>query len=150
MRSDPVVEKLAAIRWKWAEQDRGALEEMRRRIVERARAQDLITYSDLVRGITFHLGTVNDGRPFEIDTQSWSELHRGLVGEFLGKIAADAYMEHGFLLSAIAVNKEDRVPSEHFFVWARNLGLLKDPTESGQLEFWTTQVRRIYSAYRPS
>ncbi len=35
-RRIPVVEKLAAIQWKFAEQDRRSLEEMRRRIIEAA------------------------------------------------------------------------------------------------------------------
>ena len=144
---DAVTRQLVSCEWKYAPQDPAALEELTRRIEDAARREGLINYSDLVQGLTFHLSTVNDGRPFEIDTHSWTELHRRILGGFLGSIAANSYVEHGFLASAVAVSKETRNPSEPFFAWAHGLGLLEDNTELGRLAFWNDQLKRAYRTY---
>lgn len=62
--------------WEWPEQDPRAVEELQQRIEETARKRDLITYSDLVRGVTFNIPALNDGDPFEIDTGYWREIDR--------------------------------------------------------------------------
>lgn len=144
---DEVDRRLAATKWKFAEHDRTALLELTRRIVDAARHRDLITYSDLVSGVTFRLPSVKDGQPFQIETSSWSELDRAILGDFLGCIAAQSYAEHRCLASSVAVSKEDGSPTEPFFRWARTLGLLVDNTADGRLAFWTSQVNRAYDVY---
>lgn len=144
---DEVDRRLAATTWTFAEQDHGALLELTRRLIDAARRRDLITYSDLVLGVTFYLSTVNDGQPFQIDPSSWSEIDRAILGDFLGCIAAHSYADHRFLASAVAVSKEDRCPTEPFFKWAHTLGLLTDNTVDGRLVFWTNQVNHAYEVY---
>lgn len=118
---DQVAQKLASTSWDLAEQDPATRNELTRRIVETARRQELITYSDLVTDVTFHRSKVNGGRPFQIDTRSWSERDRHILGDFLSSIAAESYSAHGFLISAVVVNKENQRPSDPFFNWAHSI-----------------------------
>ena len=128
-----------------AEEDPEALAELRRRLVETGRGEELITYSELVQGIAFRLPSINGGRPFALgEDGEWSGLDRMVLGRFLGYLSAETYRDNepGFLLSALAVLKETRQPSEPgFFGWTRQLGLLERPGEEATLTFWVEQVR---------
>ena len=127
-----------------AEDDPNALAEMRQRLIEVGRRDELITYSDLVHGITFRLPTVNECRPFMITRDDWTDLNRMILGRFLGYLSAESYRDNdpGFMLSALAVSKETGQPSEGgFFGWARDVGLLEQQGEEAALTFWIEQVR---------
>ena len=54
---DKILERFRAIKWHYAPHDAAARAEIDRRIAEVGRKRALITYSDLVRGITFNLPT---------------------------------------------------------------------------------------------
>ncbi|MGH7684727.1 MAG: hypothetical protein ACREMT_10310, partial [Vulcanimicrobiaceae bacterium] len=69
---DKVDQKFAEIAWTYATGDSKALHELEERIAAAARKRGLITYSDLVRGITFNLPNVH--KPRSIDVSDWHEL----------------------------------------------------------------------------
>lgn len=146
---DTIAETMAAIKWNYGDKDAAATAELLRRIVAVGRNRDLITYSDLVQGITFHLPNVGAGRPFQIDTHNWSPLDRAIVGEFLGYISTQSYRTHGFMASALAVDKMERAPSRHFFKWMQDLGVLADTNEDTALEFRIGQVNLAHDHYAP-
>ena len=67
--------------------DTSATYEISRRLAQRARQEDVITYSDLVRGVVFHLPNVYTGRPFELGIPEWEDLHRAIIGECLAEVS---------------------------------------------------------------
>jgi hypothetical protein len=145
---DDLATKLGAIKWRYADQDAAAKAELARRIGAKGRKLGLVTYSDLVRGVTFRLPNVNNGVPFQIDTDEWTGLHRAILGDFLGAISADSYREAGFLATALVVNKLEYTPSDQFFKWMEELGVLPDLREDTVLAFWAQQVNKAHNWYR--
>ncbi len=144
-----IVKQMGSIRWNYGDKDAAATAELLKRIVSAARKRDLITYSDLVVGVTFQLPNVNNGRPFQVDVHNWSHLDRAIAGEFLGYISTQSYRTHGFMASALVVDRMDRTPSMHFFKWMQDLGILPDTTEDTVLEFWIDQVNLAHDHYAP-
>lgn len=143
-----VKRKLADYSWNFANRDPRALKELEKRIINTARRQDVITYSDLVKGITFSLPNVNGGQPFQIEPDDWSDLHRAIIGEFLGCISADSYAKFGIFLSAIVVTKADGTPGQGFVNFMRELEVLTRPGEDAAIEFWVNEVRKVYKFYK--
>ncbi|HUS12773.1 MAG TPA: hypothetical protein VMZ30_20050, partial [Pyrinomonadaceae bacterium] len=121
---DEIERKMSEIKWSYAEGDPDALASLAARIEGVGRREDLINYSDLVRGVTFHLPNVNKGEPFQIDIHEWPDLHRAILGEFLGYISMLSYRKAKFMASALAINKTEFKPSYHFFNWMKDLGML--------------------------
>lgn len=142
---DEIEQKMNAINWTYAEGDPDALAELQRRIQDTARREDLITYSDLVKGVVFHLPNLNKGRPFQIDIHEWSPLDRALLGEFLGYISTLSYRRAKFMASAIVVGKDGYRPSEYFFSWMKQLGVLGGRDVD---EFWQEQVSKAHDWFR--
>lgn len=145
--SPDVVRRLETIRWKFAESDHAARQELAARIARTGERSDLITYSDLVAGVTFRLPTVNGGDPFQIDTSDWRDLDRALLGEFLGHISSESYRQHGFFATALVVNKEDRRPSGQFFKWMRDLGLIRRRGSDAEDLFWWDETKKAHEFY---
>src|SRR6266446_5422748 len=102
---DELATQLAAIEWRYANQDPVAKAELTRRIANEGKRLGMITYSDLVRGVRFRIPSVKNGEPFEIDVREWSGFDRAMLGDFLGAISADSYAEATFLATALVVNK---------------------------------------------
>lgn len=63
---DSVAQALAAYSWPYTTQDPAACAEIATRAASAGRAKTLITYSELVSGIDFHIPSVNNGRPFRL------------------------------------------------------------------------------------
>jgi len=139
---------MAAIRWNYPDKDPHALAILEERIAETGRNLGLITYSDLVKGVTFHLPNVRNGQPFQIAIYDWSGLDRAIIGEFLGYISMRSYQEAGFMGSALVVNREEYKPSDHFFDWMRQLKVLPDTREDTILRFWADQVNKAHNWYK--
>ena len=139
--------RLSAIRWTFADADPVARRELERRIAEVGRKGGLVTYSELVKGVVFRLPTVNGGGPYQIDISNWSELDRALIGDFLGAISSDSYLQGGFLATALVVNQDQRMPSERFFTWLVELGVLRNAKERTILPFWSDQVSLAHAWY---
>ncbi|SRR6266568_2068751 len=147
-KMDELAAELSRIEWHYADGDPTAKAELARRISAAGRRLQLITYSDLVRGITFRLPNVHNGAPFQIETDDWTGLDRAILGDFLGAISSDSYREAGFLATAIVVNKAEYKPSDQFFKWMGDLGVLPDMREDTVLAFWADQVNKAHNWYR--
>lgn len=144
---DALATQLSAMEWKYATQDPAAKSELTRRIAAAGKRLGMITYSDLVRGIVFRVATVNGGQPYEIDVQDWSGFDRVFIGDFLGAISAESYVEAEFLATALVVNKLEFKPSDHFFDWMVGLGVLRPNDEDAVLAFWIEHVNRAHNWY---
>jgi hypothetical protein len=94
--------------------------ELERRIGKSARDKGLITYTDLVKNVSFHLANVKGGQPFVID--EWTDLHRTIIGDFLGQVNLRSYSEHRFLASALVVDKAEGKPIRFLQVGSRARG----------------------------
>lgn len=145
---DDLARRMEALDWKWGDKDPAALEELERRIAGAGRRLSLITYSDLAEGVIFRLPNLRNGAPYSIPIRNWSGLDREIIGSFLGYISARSYRRAGFMASALAVNRAEYRPSEHFFRFMRELDVLPDNEESTVLEFWAGQVNRAHNWYR--
>src|SRR5437867_9523750 len=116
---DRILASLQGLHFKYADQDLDAVVALEKRISEAAQAGRTITYSELVKGITFQIPSVKNGQPFPI--LQFSEFEQGLIGDFLGYINLRAYGERSLLPSALVVRKEDGQPSPTFFRWLEPL-----------------------------
>ena len=108
--------------------DAAALKELNVRLGAAGRRENVITYSELVRGIIFHLPTVFGGAPIELGVPEWSELHRAIIGGCLGRTACDSYAQGQFLVSALAVSKVTGEPSEGLSGSSRRVGITEVKT----------------------
>jgi uncharacterized protein (DUF433 family) len=144
--ADPVLRNVEQSRFPLAEQDLRAAAILRRSIADTARKGEgeTVPYGKLVEGVKFHLETVNEGRPFEMDPRHLTQLHRHIIGEFLGYLARESFLLGRFFSSALVVNKEEGRPSPSFFEWVRALGALRNGDEEA---FWTDQLRRAHRWY---
>jgi hypothetical protein len=131
----------------WQYEDPVARAELTRRIRQTGAKQKLIVYSDLVRGVAFHVPNIKHAATYLIDTSEWEGLDRALLGSFLGQISAESYMQAGFLASALVVNKSGFRPSDQFFEWMEELGVLPNLTEDTVLAFWADQVNKAHNWY---
>ena len=145
---DPIAERLKAIEWEYADKDSAAVAELRRRIEETGRRFRLISYTDLVRGVDFHFPNINNGRAYRITTYDWSGLDRRIVGDCLGFISKESYLAHGFMASALVIAREESKPSDIFFRWMEELGVLPNTREETVLKFWVEQVNKAHQWYK--
>jgi hypothetical protein len=144
---DAVAKQLADTMWPYASQDLQALAAIERRVANVGRERGLLTYTEVVSGISFRLPTVEHGRPIQLGVPDWSDLHRAIVGDFLGRMCLDTYVRGGFMGSALVVSSSDRMPSEGFRNLMRHLGLLHGHGEPEFLAFWTREVSKAHAWY---
>ena len=145
---DPIIERLNAIHWDYADQDTIALENLRNRIQETGRQFRLISYSDLVRNVDFQYANINNGQPFQIAAYEWTGLDRHIVGDCLGYLSRESYLEANFMASSLVIARTESKPSDIFFDWMKELGVLPDLNEDTVLRFWTEQVRNAHQWYK--
>src|SRR4051812_44570479 len=100
---DELCQKMRDVNWLWGDKDPKALAILEERIAETGRKLSMITYSDLVKGVEFHLPNVRNGEAYQISIYDWSGFDRRLIGEFLGYVSMRSYCEHGFMASALVV-----------------------------------------------
>lgn len=144
---DDIARTMAAIQRKYGNKDPLALAELEQRIADAGRKLAMVTYSDLVRGVSFTLPSVKGGQPFQINTYEWSGLDRAILGEVLGYISTRSYRNYGFMASSLVVNKAEYKPSDHFFQWMKTLDVLPDLDEDTVLRFWIEQVNKAHNWY---
>jgi len=145
---DTIAEKLKAIEWEYADKDPDALNELLQRIEETGRKFGLISYSDLVNGVDFHYPNINEGRTHRISIYEWSGLDRHIIGDCLGYISMQSYLEAGFMASALVVARLESKPSDIFFEWMESLSVLPNLKEDTVLSFWTEQVKKAHQWYK--
>ncbi|MGE3843069.1 MAG: hypothetical protein AB7I50_15960 [Vicinamibacterales bacterium] len=126
--------------------DRQALRLIKNRLAATARQQpdDVIPYSTLVRGIVFHLPTVQDGAPIELGVPEWSGLHQSIIGGCLGRLSCDTFVEGRFLISAVAVSKATLEPSDGFNSLLEMLGLVASKRDPRCTNLWIEHLRKTY------
>lgn len=141
-----VLEKFKIIEWRYADKDPRALDELEKRIAVAGHKRGLITYSDLVRGITFHLPNLRE--PVRtINVMDWQELDRAIVGDFLGYISMRSYEHAKFLSSALVVSKMDGSPGDGFYNLLKELGLIANLRSSKALDIWAEHVAKAHTWY---
>jgi hypothetical protein len=141
---------MAEIEWIYADKDPNALAILEERIADTGRKGILITYSDLVKGVDFHLPNIRNGEAYRIQIYDWSGLDRSILAEFLGYISTRTYREAGFMASALVIQSTDPQPSEPFFEWMVKIGVLPDTNKDRVLEFWSNQVHKAHDWYKTS
>ena len=146
--NDDLCTKMKAIEWIWADKDANALTILESRIEETGKNLGMITYSDLVKGVDFHLPHVRKGESYRVPIHDWSGFDRGMVGEFLGMISTRSYCAHGFVASALVVNRLEYKPSDLFFDWMVRLKVLPDNSDDTVLKFWIEQVNKAHNWYK--
>jgi hypothetical protein len=142
---DPIESKMSKIKWSYAESDPDALAVLIARVEDAGRREDLINYSDLVRGVRFQLPNVNKGQPFQIDVHDWQDLDRAILGEFLGYTSMLSYRKGKFMASALVINKTEFRPSYHFFNWMKDLEVLSARDVD---EFWQEEVKKAFEWFK--
>jgi hypothetical protein len=147
---DEVLSKLTSMSWPYADRDPTALAELERRLADVGRREDLINYTDLVRGVTFRLANVDDGCPFELGVPEWRDIDRAILGDFLGRLCVDSYRKGRFLVSALAKGRETNEPSEGFWHLVSAAGLMESKNANTRLMFWMEQVRKAHHWYTTS
>jgi hypothetical protein len=145
---DNLVKKMKTFSWAYADKDLASLEIVEKRIHESGKDLKLITYSDLVKGIEFHIPNINNGSAYQIKTYDWSGLDRRIIGDFLGYASFRSYEKYGFMASALVVNRDEYRPSWHFFLWMKELEVLPDLEEPTVLAFWIDHVNKAHNWYK--
>lgn len=141
---DGIAKKLHGIEWVWAEKDLQALLILEQRIADSGSKLGLITYSELVAGVTFNVPSLHNGKPFEIHVHDWTDLDRALIGDFLGLISSRSYERAQFMASALVVSKGEYKPSDHFFMWMEKLNVLPNLEDDTVLAFWANEVNKAH------
>lgn len=142
---DAIQQRFDDIEWSYATGDPKALKELEERIAAAARKRKLVTYSDLVRGVTFDLPNVQ--KPRTIDVTNWQELDRAIVGDFLGYISKRSYDRAKLFSSALVVSKMDGSPGEGFYSLLKELGLIPHARSSKALDLWAEHVAKAHTWY---
>src|SRR5262245_34332030 len=132
--SDDLCAQMQSIDWIWADKDPNALAILESRIERTGLALQMITYSDLVKGIDFQLSNVRNGEAYRVPIHEWSGFDRGMVGEFLGMISTRSYCQHGFMASALVVNRLEYKPSDLFFNWMVRLNVFPNNNDDTVLK----------------
>ncbi len=101
---------MSQTQWSYGDKDPVALAILEKRISEAGRSLSLITYTDLVKGVEFHLPNINSGSSYSITTFDWTGLDRRIIGDFLGYASYRSYSKHHFMTSALVVNRDEFRP----------------------------------------
>jgi hypothetical protein len=146
---DAILRTLQSMQWVYADGDPLAREQLKRRLAETARDpfSHLITYTDLVFGIVFHLPNVAHGAPLQLGMPEWTDLHRAIIGDFLGSISAESYEQGGFLASALVVRKDANAPGAGFRWLVEELGLVKTQRNTDFDTVWIDQIQKARDWY---
>jgi len=146
---DTILERFQAIRWSYAPRDDAGRGELERRIADVGRRRALVTYSDLVRGVTFNLPNLREPL-HQIDTTDWQDLDRAILGDFLGYLSMESYGRAGFFSSALVVSKHDGTPGEGFYSLLKELGLIARSKTDKAMFLWAEHVGKAHTWYAKS
>jgi hypothetical protein len=104
-----------------------AKREMRNILIEIAKKQDTIPYSELVRKVLI----------ISIEASSYG------LADMLGEISTAEDAAGRGMLSVVVVHKEDNMPGKGFFELAKILG--RDVSDKEK--FWVNEVKKVYSSW---
>jgi hypothetical protein len=77
----------------------------------------------------------------------WGDLHRAIIGDFLGRLCMETYMRGGFMGGALVVASETRQPSDGYRNLMRAVGVLRGSGDSEFLEHWVKETNKAYDWY---
>jgi hypothetical protein len=143
---DAILKRFQAIHWNYAPRDDAGRQELDRRIAEVGRHRALVTYSDLVRGVTFSLPNLREPL-HQIDTTDWQDVDRAILGDFLGYLSMESYACAGFFSSALVVSKQDGTPGEGFYSLLKELGLIAKSKTDKAMFLWADHVGKAHTWY---
>lgn len=146
--ADSVLEKMQAVPWTYPDKDPHAYAEIKRRVEAAGRKTKLLRYSELANGVDFHLPQIREGATYMINTWDWTGLDRRIIGEFLGYLSMESWRNAGFMASALVISGQEYQPSDLFFSWMKELGVLPDVKPDTVMRFWSEQVRLAFAHYR--
>ncbi len=150
MSKKEIMVALEEVEWPYALNDENyVLQEFQDRICRTARlGASLISYSNLVAGISFKFSNLNNGDAFEIDVHDWHGLHRRIVGDCLGYLSYISYRDYDFMASSIVAGLSENRPSEIFFEWMKDIGAIPDLSENSITSFWVEEVNKATAWYK--
>lgn len=150
MNKKKIISRMDEFEYPYASNDlNNVVQEFQDRICRTARlGTSLISYSNLVAGINFRFQNVNDGKPFVIDVQDWHGLHRRVVGDCLGYLCYISYRDYDFMASALVAGLAQNRPSDIFFEWMNDLGVIPNLTEDAITRFWVDEVTKAVTWYK--
>ena len=105
--------------------------DIRERLIQIARFQNLISYDDL-------------NRQLDLGLDFTSPQDRDLIGHWLGEISEHEVRAGRHMLSAVVVHKEGESfgdPGKGFYDFAQELGIYSG---DGNLEFWAQEVKWLH------
>ncbi len=141
------LEKMLSKAWPYSEACPEAVAEMGRRIAAVGKRGALVHYSKLVSNLEVRMANIDGGTPFELGVPEWSDQHRNILGDFLGKLSLESYQRGKFLASALVTAKGTQEPGEGFWNFVEELGLLTSTSPTRRLMFWSEQVRLAHEWY---
>ena len=144
---DHIAKRFGEQVWAFADQDLEARTAIGQRVAESGRRRKLLTYTELVSGIDFRLPTVAGGAPLRLGVPDWGDLHRAIVGDFLGRLCMETYLQGGFMGGALVVASETRQPSDGYRRLMRFVGALRGNSEVEFLEHWSRETNKAYDWY---
>jgi hypothetical protein len=147
--ADHNLDKMMAKRWPYSEACPEAVAELGRRIAAVGKRRDLVHYSKLVSGLELRLANADEGVGvrFELGVPEWTDQHRNILGDFLGRLSLESYQRGKFLASALVTAKGTQEPGEGFWNFVEELGLFTSTSPTRRLMFWTEQVRLAHDWY---
>jgi len=145
--ADMLCETMKSINWRWADKDPSALAILEERIEKTGCELGLITYSELVSGVVFHLRDGGNAKPYLIQTNDWTGIDRGIIADFLGYISMRSYCAYGFMASALVISRRESKPSDAFFDWMVTLKVLPETSNTTVLKYWTAEVAKAHNWY---
>jgi len=104
-----------------------AKREMRNILIEIAKKQDTISYSELVKRVQI----------ISLEASSYP------LADMLGEISTAEDAAGRGMLSVVVVRKENHRPGKGFFELAKTLG--RDVSDKDK--FWVNEVKRVYSSW---
>jgi len=141
------LDKMLAKPWPYSEACPEAVAEMGRRIAMVGKRHALVHYSKLVSNLELRMANIDGGTPFELGVPEWSDQHRNILGDLLGRVSLDSYQRGQFLASALVTAKGTQEPGEGFWNFVEELGLLASTSPNKRLMFWSDQVRLAHEWY---
>jgi hypothetical protein len=145
---DAILAQMEAVNWNYADKDPAAREVLRTRIQNAAKQTKMLRYSELAEGVEFRLPQIRGGDPYYITTWDWTGLDRKIIGEFLGYLSMESWREGQFMVSALVIGGLEHQPSDQFFAWMKELGVLPNVKKDTVYAFWSEQVKKAFDFYR--
>ena len=69
------------------------------------------------------------------------------LGKLLNKVCREFYRDYGLLPGSIVVSKSKGIPSDGYFRFAHELGLLDDLSKASKIRFWKAQVEKLFKEF---